>query len=359
MSKILNYMNPGVLFGKDIQKIFNIAKKNNFAIPAINCINIDSINAVLEASSIAKSPIIIQLSYGGSKFISGYGIKNVSEIEKSVLGAISAAKYIHKISKIYGVPVILHTDHCNKKILPWLDRMLLEGKRYFLKKQTPLFSSHMIDLSQENIEFNIKKSKDYFIKMSEIEMSIEIELGCTGGEEDGVDNSNIEISKLYTHPKEVLYAYKNMKKINSNFTIAASFGNVHGVYKKGNIKLSPDILKKSQKIVSKKYNLQKNPVNFVFHGGSGSSVNEIKKSISYGVVKINIDTDIQWSIWHGILEYYNKYKPYLKSQLGNPQDKNSPNKKYYDPRVWIRKSQKSILKKMFFLFDIFNSINRL
>jgi fructose-bisphosphate aldolase class II len=359
MKKVLKNFKTGILNGKETKKIFKLAKKNKFAIPAINCINTDSINAVLNAANKEKSPIIIQFSYGGSLFLSGQNNQKKS-FQESIDGAISGAKHIHLMSKYYKIPIILHTDHCDKKLLPWIDGLIREGKKHFKKYKKPLFSSHMIDLSHENLKNNIKTCLKYFKKINKINMLLEIELGCTGGEEDGVDNTHLNKKYLYTKPEEVNYAYKKMSKIGKNFSIAASFGNVHGVYQTGNIDLKPKILKLSQKYVRQENKLiKKNPLNFVFHGGSGSQLSDIKKSIKYGVVKINFDTDIQWSTWKGILNFYKKNKNYLKTQLGNPEGKNKPNKKYYDPRNWIQKSKKYISYKLKEIFKNLNTKNLL
>ncbi|NIG99250.1 MAG: class II fructose-bisphosphate aldolase [Buchnera aphidicola (Periphyllus acericola)] len=352
MKKILKNFKTGVLNGSETKKIFYIAKKNNFAIPAINCINTDSINMVLNTASKIKSPVIIQFSYGGSVFISGKKNTGKKLFKEAIDGAISGAKHVHLIAKYYKIPIIIHTDHCNKELLPWIDGLIKAGKNFFYKTGNPLFSSHMLDLSQESLKDNIKTCYKYFKKINKIKMFLEMELGCTGGEEDGIDNTKIDKKYLYTQPKDVNLAYKKMSKISSNFSIAASFGNVHGVYKPGNVSLKPKILKKSQKYVKKLNKIRKiNPLNFVFHGGSGSSLKDIKKSIKYGVIKINFDTDIQWFTWKGILNFYKKNKKYLQKQLGNPEGKNKPNKKYYDPRNWIQKSKNytsSKLKKIFF-----------
>lgn len=354
MKKIKNFKN-GILNGQETKKLFKLAKKNNFAIPAINCINTDSINNVLKTASEIKSPVIIQFSYGGSVFLSGQSNSKNKNFKAAISGAISGAKHIHLIQKYYNIPIILHTDHCNKEHLPWIKGLIKEGEKYFYKKKRPLFSSHMLDLSQENLKDNIKICKKYFNRMKKINMLLEIELGCTGGEEDGIDNKNIKKKYLYTKEKDVNYAYEKLSKISSNFSIAASFGNVHGVYKPGNIDLKPKILKNSQKYVREKNKIiKKKPLNFVFHGGSGSKLSDIKKSIKYGVVKINFDTDIQWYSWKGILNFYKKYKKYLQNQLGNPEGKNKPNKKYYDPRNWIQKSKNYTSNK---LKKIFNKLN--
>ncbi|CAL4323810.1 Fructose-bisphosphate aldolase class 2 [Buchnera aphidicola (Thelaxes suberi)] len=362
MSNILKHINPGIIFGKDIKKIFYLAKKNKFAIPAVNCIGTDSINAVLSAAYEAQSPVIIQFSYSGAGFMAGNKINNIyhhNEHKNSITGAIAAAEYVNHLASHYKIPVILHTDHCHKEILPWIDHLIIEGNKKFQKTGKPLFSSHMIDLSKEKIKDNISVCKKYIKKMSKIDMLLEIELGCTGGEEDGIDNTSMNKELLYTSPEEVNYAYENLISISNNFTIAAAFGNVHGVYKTGSICLKPEILKKSQLYISQKHHLKKNPIDFVFHGSSGSYHDDIKKSISYGVVKINIDTDIQWASWSGVLQFYKKNQDYLHSQLGNKKGQDIPNKKYYDPRSWITYSQQSIKKRLIQSFKDFNSFNTL
>ncbi|BAC24452.1 fba [Wigglesworthia glossinidia endosymbiont of Glossina brevipalpis] len=354
MSNILDSINTGVIYGKDIEKLFSFAKEKKFAIPAINCIGTDSINAALEAASIYRSPIIIQFSHGGSSFIAG---KKMNCNKGAILGAISGALHVHNISKEYKIPVILHTDHCSKNILPWIDELLKESEKRFFNFGKPLFSSHMIDLSSEPLEENIKISKKYLEKMKRLNIILEIELGCTGGEEDGIIGEKANDNKLYTNPKDVCYAYENLTKVGSNFIVAASFGNCHGVYNPGNVKLKPCILQLSQEYVSKKFRLNKNPLNLVFHGGSGSSYEDIKKSIEYGVIKMNIDTDTQWATWNGVLNFYKKNKNYLKSQLGNPEGKNKPNKKFYDPRNWISHAKNSMIIKLKSIFKLLNSIN--
>ncbi|OQM34014.1 class II fructose-bisphosphate aldolase [bacterium endosymbiont of Pedicinus badii] len=356
MLKISQFVKPGVVVGRDLENIFSFAKEKKFAIPAINCINTDSINAVMEASAERRSPVIIQFSYGGSSFIAGnYFYKNNKYAP--IIGAISGAMHIINLSKYYKIPVIINTDHCNKKIIYWLNKILEEEKKYYSLYKKPIFSSHMLDLSKEKLKNNISISKKYLKITKKLDINLEIEIGCTGGEEDGVDNSNIKNELLYTNPKEVFYAYKELNKIGKNFTIAASFGNVHGVYKKENIKLKPKILYESQKYVSKKNFVPKNPINFVFHGGSGTEEEKIKECIEYGVVKINFDTDIQWSSWIGVLNFYKKYKDFLHSQIGNPKGKYLPNKKFYDPRSWIRNSQKCVISKLKSIFRICNSEN--
>lgn len=356
--KILDVVKPGVVTGADVQKIFAIAKENNFALPAVNVISTDSINAVLEAAAQAKSAVIIQFSNGGAQFVAGKGLKLEGQ-QSNILGAISGAKHVHTVAEHYGVPVILHTDHAAKKLLPWIDGLLDTGEKHFAETGKPLFSSHMLDLSEESLKENIEISARYLTRMAKMGMTLEIELGCTGGEEDGVDNTNMDHSALYTQPEDVAYAYEELAKISPNFTIAASFGNVHGVYKPGNVKLTPTILANSQKHVSEKFGVPHNTLNFVFHGGSGSSAEEIKESISYGVIKMNIDTDTQWAYWNGIREFYLKNEGYLQGQIGNPEGDDKPNKKYYDPRVWVRAAQVSMAARLQQAFQELNAVNSL
>ncbi|MEA2050207.1 MAG: class II fructose-bisphosphate aldolase [Campylobacterota bacterium] len=347
--KLLDIVSPGVITGDEVKKVFEYAKENNFAIPAINVIGSESINAVLEAASIVKAPIIVQFSNGGAKFNAG----NMDDI-KDVKGAIAGAKHIHEVASSYGVPVILHTDHAAKKLLPWIDGLLDESEKHFELNNKPLFSSHMIDLSEQSLEENIEISSKYLQRMSKMGMTLEIELGITGGEEDGVDNSDLDSSSLYTQPQEVCYAYDELSKISDDFTIAASFGNVHGVYKPGNVKLKPSILDDSQKYIENKLSTQNKPVSFVFHGGSGSELSDIKDAISYGVVKMNLDTDMQWAFWDGVRAYESKYKDYLQTQIGNPEGEDSPNKKYYDPRKWLRAGQDAMVKRAVKAFEDLN-----
>ncbi|QCI25645.1 class II fructose-bisphosphate aldolase [Buchnera aphidicola (Sitobion avenae)] len=354
---ILSIVKPGVMNGDETQIIFELAKKKQFAIPAVNCIGTDSINIVLETAAKVKSPVIIQFSHGGASFIAGYKNKFAIDQEHAIKGSISGAQHVHLMAKYYKVPVILHTDHCPKETLPWIDGLLEIGKNYYLNHKRPLFTSHMIDLSKESLQENISICKKYLKKMQSINMMLEIELGCTGGEEDGVDNTKLDKKLLYTQPEDVNYAYEELQKISKNFSIAASFGNIHGVYQTGNVDLRPIILKDSQTFVSTKHNLKKNPLNLVFHGGSGSNLEEIKESIEYGIVKMNIDTDIQWAAWKGILKFYKTNKEFLQNQLGNKIDKNKPNKKYYDPRTWIRKSQESMSIRLEKSFKELNSFN--
>ncbi|MDD2635367.1 MAG: class II fructose-bisphosphate aldolase [Bacteroidales bacterium] len=352
-NKLFNFIDAGVITGDDVKKVFNHAKENAYALPAVNVVSTDSVNAVLEAAREVNSPVIIQLSNGGAAFYAGKGLAN-DEQQAAIAGAICAAQHVHQLAEMYGVAVILHTDHAAKKLLPWIDGLLDAGETFYAEFGKPLFSSHMLDLSEESIEDNIEISKKYLERMSKIDMTLEIELGITGGEEDGVDNTEIDNAKLYTQPDEVAYAYEELMKISNNFTIAASFGNVHGVYKPGNVNLQPIILKNSQEFIQKKFNTNKNPVNFVFHGGSGSSLEEIREAIGYGVIKMNIDTDTQWAFWDGIRKFYLKNEDYLQGQIGNPEGKDQPNKKKYDPRVWLREGEKSMIERIKIAFSDLN-----
>jgi len=359
MSKgILDIVKPGVLFGEDILKVYQHAREVGFAIPAVNVVSTDSINGVLEAAAKVKSPVIIQFSNGGASYYAGKGLSNENE-RAAINGAVSGAIHTHMMAEAYGVPVILHTDHAAKKLLPWIDALIQAGEQYYDANSKPLFSSHMLDLSEEPLEENISISKEYLKRMSNIGMHIEIELGVTGGEEDGVDNTNVDNALLYTQPEEVAYAYEELKSVSPNFTIAASFGNVHGVYKPGNVTLTPKILDNSQKYIAEKFNtIDKKPVNFVFHGGSGSAKSEIHEAISYGVIKMNIDTDTQWATWEGVKSYYEKYKDYLQGQIGNPEGEDKPNKKYYDPRKWLRAGQETLIARVEEAFKDLNAIGR-
>ena len=349
---------PGVATGNQVQEILKLAKKKKFALPAVNVIGSSSINAVLETAKKLNSPVIIQFSNGGATFNSGKGLDNENEFS-SINGAISGALHVHTMAKAYGVPVILHTDHCAKKLLPWIDGLMIANEKMFNDKGHSLFSSHMLDLSEEPLEVNIDICKEYLRRMSKIGMTLEIELGITGGEEDGVDNSDVDESKLYTQPEEVSYAYENLIQISDKFMVAAAFGNVHGVYKPGNVKLTPKILKNSQEYISKKFNVEHNSIDFVFHGGSGSSVDEIREAIDYGVIKMNIDTDMQYAYMSGVRDYFIKNMDYLKSQIGNPEGEEIPNKKYYDPRKWIREGEKSFVKRLSKAFHDLNNVNTL
>ena len=347
---------PGVLTGDQVQEVFKHAKENNYALPAINVIGSNSINAVLETAATLNSPVIIQFSNGGAVFNAGKGLSNDNQ-QAAVAGAVCGAQHIHLLAEKYGARVILHTDHAAKKLLPWIDGMLDAGEIFFSVQGKPLYSSHMLDLSEEPLEENIAISKKYLERMSKIGMTLEIELGVTGGEEDGVDNTDIDSSKLYTQPEEVAYAYEELNKVSPNFTIAAAFGNVHGVYKPGNVKLTPKILDNSQKYIEEKFKTGQNPVNFVFHGGSGSSLEEIREAIGYGVIKMNIDTDTQWAFWDGIRGYYEEFKGYLQGQIGNPEGDDKPNKKKYDPRVWLRSAEQSLIARARQAFEDLNNVN--
>ncbi len=355
--KISDKVKPGVVFGDDLQIIFDIAKQNKFAFPAVNVVGSDSSNAVMEAAKAVNSPVIVQFSNGGGAFYAGKGLSNENE-KAAIAGSVAGALHVHKLAELYGIPVILHTDHAAKKLLPWIDGLLDAGEEYFKATGKPLFSSHMLDLSEEPLEENLEISKRYFERMNKMGMTLEIELGITGGEEDGVDNTNIDSSKLYTQPEEVAQAFEVLSEVSSNFTIAAAFGNVHGVYKPGNVKLEPVILKNSQSYIKEKYGTENNPVNFVFHGGSGSEPEKIKEAISYGVIKMNIDTDTQWATWDGVREYEAKHHDYLQSQIGNPDGDDSPNKKYYDPRKWLRAGQQSMVDRLKRAFEDLNCIDR-
>ncbi|MDN5200057.1 class II fructose-bisphosphate aldolase [Fulvivirgaceae bacterium BMA10] len=356
VAEIKSSLKPGVLSGDDAQNLLNYANENNFALPAVNAIGTNSINSVLETASYINSPVIIQFSNGGAVFIAGKGLDNTNQAA-AVAGGISGALHVHNMAERYGVPVILHTDHAAKKLLPWIDGLLDAGEKYFEQNGKPLYSSHMIDLSEEPLEENVAICKKYLERMSKIGMTLEIELGVTGGEEDGVDNTDIDSARLYTQPEEVSYAYEELMQVSDKFTIAAAFGNVHGVYKPGNVELRPIILKNSQEYVEKKFNTKKNPINFVFHGGSGSPQHQIREAIEYGAIKMNIDTDMQWAFWEGVRDYYEEKKDFLQSQIGSPLGEDSPNKKYYDPRVWLREGEKNFVERLKRAFDDLNAIN--
>lgn len=348
---------PGLIYGSALTDLYQYAKENKFAIPAVNVVGTSSINGVLETAKAVNSPVIIQFSNGGGQFYAGKSLKLESD-KAAALGAISGAKHIQLLAEHYGVPVIIHTDHAAKKLLPWIDHLMLAGEENYKNHKRPLFSSHMLDLSEESLEENVEISTKYFKKMHSFETGIEIELGVTGGEEDGVDNTDIDNDKLYTQPEDVAYAFSHLREVGKNFTIAASFGNVHGVYKSGNVKLSPIILKNSQEFVQQKFNTGVKPVSFVFHGGSGSLQSEIREAIDYGVIKMNIDTDMQWAFWEGIKNFYESKRDYLQAQLGNPEGPEAPNKKYYDPRVWLRKGEETFVSRLKVAFEDLQNINR-
>ncbi len=351
-------LKPGVIFGEDVKNLFDYANKNDFAIPAVNVIGTDSVNAVLETAREINSPVIIQFSNGGAHFFAGQGLTKENQTG-AIAGAISGALHVHNVAEYYGVPVVLHTDHAARKLLPWIDALLDAGEEFYETNGKPLFSSHMLDLSEEPIKENVATSKKYLERMEKLGMTLEIELGITGGEEDGVDNTGVDSSRLYTQPDEVAYAWTELMKVSHNFTIAASFGNVHGVYKPGNVVLRPEILRNSQEYIREKYNTGPNPVNFVFHGGSGSEKHLITEAIQYGAIKMNIDTDMQWAFWNGVRNYYEAKRDYLQGQIGNPEGDDKPNKKYYDPRVWLRKGEESFIARLKEAFEDLNAINRL
>ncbi len=349
---------PGVATGRDVQKIHAYAKEKGFAMPAVNVVGSSSVNAVMETAAALNAPVIIQFSNGGAHFNAGKGLSNEDQ-RAAIAGAVAGAKHIHELAELYGATVILHTDHCAKKLLPWIDGLLDAGEIFFKETGKSLYSSHMIDLSEEPIEENIEISKRYLERMSKMGMTLEIELGITGGEEDGVDNTDVDSSKLYTQPDEVAYAYEELMKVSDQFTIAAAFGNVHGVYKPGNVKLTPVILKNSQEYVQKKFNTEPQPIDFVFHGGSGSSVAEIREAIGYGVIKMNIDTDMQFAYTEGVRDYVIENEAYLKTQIGNPEGDDLPNKKYYDPRKWVREGELTFIKRLKQAFEDLNNVNTL
>ncbi|WP_299063908.1 class II fructose-bisphosphate aldolase [uncultured Polaribacter sp.] len=349
---------PGVATGSEVQEIFNFAKEKGFALPAVNVIGSNTINGVLETARDLNAPVIIQFSNGGAQFNAGKGLSNEGQ-KAAIAGGIAGAKHVHELSLAYGVPVILHTDHCAKKLLPWIDGLLEASEKHFAETGKPLYSSHMIDLSEEPLEENIEICKTYLARMSKMGMTLEIELGITGGEEDGVDNSDVDESKLYTQPEEVAYAYEELSKVSNKFTIAAAFGNVHGVYKPGNVKLTPKILKNSQEFITKKYGVEENHIDFVFHGGSGSSLEEIREAIGYGVIKMNIDTDLQYAFMSGIRDYMGDKVDYLKSQIGSPDGPDSPNKKHYDPRKWLREGEATFITRLKQAFSDLNNVDTL
>ncbi len=355
--KISSKVAPGVASGADLREIFSIARRNGFALPAVNVVGTNSVNGVLEAARTVNSPVIIQFSNGGGLFYAGKSLDNAGE-KAAIAGSISGAWHIHRVAHLYGIPVVIHTDHAARKLLPWIDGLLDEGEKHFRATGKPLFSSHMLDLSEEPLKENIETCKRYLERMSKIGMTLEIELGITGGEEDGVDNTHVDNAKLYTQPEDVAYAYGELIKVSPDFTIAASFGNVHGVYKPGNVRLEPIILHNSQKYIKEKFGTAENPVNFVFHGGSGSEPEKIKEAIGYGVIKMNIDTDTQWAYWEGVMKYYKKNEAYLQGQIGNPDGEDKPNKKYYDPRVWLRDGEKTLVERLKTAFADLNAIDR-
>lgn len=357
MRSLVDHVPPGVAVGDQVQVLFQLAKEGGFAYPAVNVVGTNSINATLEAARRVGSPVIVQVSHGGAAFFLGKGT-TLNGHDSSILGSIAAARYVHTVAEAYGVPVVLHTDHAAKNLLPWIDGLLTAGEDHFAQTGRPLFSSHMIDLSEESLVENIDTCVAYFIRMSKMGMTLEIELGCTGGEEDGVDNTGIDSAALYTQPEDVAYAYERLRAVSPRFTIAASFGNVHGVYKPGNVKLTPIILKNSQAKVSELFNLAPNSLDFVFHGGSGSDPEDIREAIGYGVVKMNIDTDAQWACWLGVKDYSQQHNAYLQGQIGNPDGEDKPNKKYYDPRAWLRQCEEFMVGRLEQSFADLNCLQR-
>lgn len=351
-------INKGVATGRQVQEIFEHAKKNSYALPAVNVVNTSTVNAVLEEARDSNAPAMVQFSAGGCQFFAGKGLSN-NDYQAAIAGGISGAMHTHQLAELYGATIVLHTDHCAKKLLPWIDGLLNASEDFHKVHGKSLFSSHMIDLSEEPLEENIEICKRYLDRMSKMDMTLEIELGITGGEEDGVDNSDVDSSKLYTQPEEVAYAYEELRKVSDQFTVAAAFGNVHGVYKPGNVDLQPIILKKSQEHIQDKFGTGHNPVDFVFHGGSGSSVEEIREAIGYGVIKMNLDTDFQWAFTKGVRDYMKDKEAYIQTQIGNPEGADIPNKKTYDPRVWIRKGEESFKVRLKKAFEDLNNVNTL
>ena len=347
----------GVITGDRVQTIFNDAQENEYALPAVNVVGTNSVNAVLETAAEVNSPVMIQFSNGGGVFNAGKSLSN-EEQKAAIAGSVSGAMHVHAMAEAYDVPVILHTDHAARKLLPWIDGLLDAGEKFYQREGKSLYSSHMLDLSEEPIEDNLSTCRDYFVRMDQMGMTIEIELGVTGGEEDGVDNTDVDVSRLYTQPEEVNHAYEVLSSVSNRFTVAAAFGNVHGVYKPGNVELTPKILLESQKFVIEKHGLSGKPIHFVFHGGSGSSREQIREAIGYGVVKMNLDTDMQWAFWDGVHEYYKANKDYLQAQLGNPEGDDKPNKKYYDPRAWLRSGEQAFVGRLKKSFDDLNCLNR-
>lgn len=358
MTKLAEQIAPGVVTGDQVQAIFAAAKAGQFALPAANVTMSSNVNAVMETARDANAPIILQFSHGGAQFFAGKTLSNANQ-QSAIAGAIAGAHHVHRLAALYGARIILHTDHAAKKLLPWIDGLLDAGEAFYKAHGIPLYSSHMLDLSEEPLHENIEISKRYLERMSKLGMTLEIELGVTGGEEDGVDNTGVDSSRLYTQPEEVAYAYEELSKVSDRFTIAAAFGNVHGVYKPGNVKLTPIILHNSQRYVEQRYGTAPKPINFVFHGGSGSSLEEIREAISYGVIKMNIDTDLQWAFWDGVRAYEAKHHGYLQGQIGNPEGEDKPNKKYYDPRQWLRKAEEAFKARLAQACADLNNVNTL
>ena len=356
MSTLKDLVPAGVIVGDDVQKLFAYAKAHQFALPGVNCTGTNTVNACLETAREVNGPMIIQLSNGGAAFYAGKSLSNSGQ-QASVAGAVAGAMHVHQLASLYGAYVLLHTDHCAKKLLPWVDGALDAGEAYYKVHGKPLFSSHMLDLSEQPLAENIEICKRYLDRMSKMDMTLELELGVTGGEEDGVDHSGVSSSRLYTQPEDVAYAYGELMKVSPRFTIAAAFGNVHGVYKPGNVKLRPIILHNCQVYIQEKFGTAEKPLNLVFHGGSGSTLEEIREAVSYGVIKLNLDTDLQWALWEGVKDYYIKNEGYLQGQIGNPKGPDEPNKKYYDPRAWLRNGEESFKARLRRYFEELNNVN--
>jgi fructose-bisphosphate aldolase class II len=358
MSKLKEKVAPGVVTGDSVQELLNLAKQEQFALPAVNVVGTNSVNAVLETAQKVNAPVMIQFSSGGAVFFAGKALNNDNH-RAAIAGGVSGARHVHQLAELYGVPVILHTDHAARKLLPWVDGLLDAGEQFYKEHGKPLYSSHMLDLSEEPLKENVETCKRYLERMSKIGMTLEIELGITGGEEDGVDNTDVDASRLYTQPEEVAYAYEELTKVSDRFTVAAAFGNVHGVYKPGNVKLTPEILKNSQDYVQKKFGTAEKPISFVFHGGSGSTLDKIREAISYGVIKMNLDTDMQWAFWDGVRGYEADKHDYLQGQIGNPDGDDVPNKKFYDPRAWLRRGEEAFVARLERSFADLNNVNTL
>jgi len=349
----------GVIYGDDVLNLFKYCQEKEFAIPAINVTSSSTAVAALEAARDAKAPIILQVSQGGAAYFAGKGVANKNQ-EASIAGAVAAAHYIRAVAPAYGIPVILHTDHCAKKLLPWFDGMLEADEAWFKQTGEPLFSSHMIDLSEESVEENIETTAKYLARAAPMKQWLEMEIGITGGEEDGVNNEDVDNNSLYTQPEDIYNIYKKLSPISPYFSIAAGFGNVHGVYKPGNVKLRPELLQKHQAYVKEQEkSASDKPVFLVFHGGSGSSKQDFLDAISYGVVKVNLDTDLQYAYTEGIRDYMISKREYVNTQVGNPDGEDKPNKKYYDPRVWVREGEKTMTKRVVIALDDFNAAGKL
>ncbi|PWW73453.1 fructose bisphosphate aldolase [Tuber magnatum] len=349
----------GVIVSDDVLNLFKYAREHKFAIPAINVTSSSTVVAALEAARDARSPLILQMSQGGAAYFAGKGVSNTDQFA-SITGAIAGANYIRSVAPAYGIPVVLHTDHCAKKLLPWLDGMLDADEKYFAEHGEPLFSSHMIDLSEEDKEWNIATTKKYLQRAAPMKQWLEMEIGITGGEEDGVDNTGVDNSSLYTQPEDIYEVYEALSPVSPYFSIAAAFGNVHGVYKPGNVKLHPELLGKHQAYAKEKINSTGDkPLFLVFHGGSGSSKEEFRAGISHGVVKVNLDTDLQYAYLTGIRDYVLNRKDFIMSQVGNPEGEDKPNKKYFDPRVWVREGEKTMSARVQEALSDFNTANQL